>query len=153
MTRPTLARIAIVLAAACAALALAACGEKSEPVTSSGGPGDSVDLELDFYVNPDHAGIYIVAHLLPDLRTSGALVRDRVVRIAKLIDEERARRLGREFRGIVLVILGVAAVHIRAHDAHVGTERAHMRNLLLRHLVGNDQDAAVTFRSGDQGET
>jgi putative hydroxymethylpyrimidine transport system substrate-binding protein len=52
------ARISLALAATCAALTLAACGEKSEPVTSSGGRGENVDLELDFYVNPDHAGIY-----------------------------------------------------------------------------------------------
>jgi putative hydroxymethylpyrimidine transport system substrate-binding protein len=40
-----------------AALALSACGEKKEPLTG-GGPGQKVDLDLDFYVNADHAGIY-----------------------------------------------------------------------------------------------
>jgi putative hydroxymethylpyrimidine transport system substrate-binding protein len=38
------------------ALTLAACGEKSEEPGDSG--PESFDLALDFYVNPDHAGIY-----------------------------------------------------------------------------------------------
>src|SRR5919108_3336235 len=42
---------------AIAALALAAgCGEKSE--NTSGGPAQSLTLELDWLVNPDHAGIF-----------------------------------------------------------------------------------------------
>jgi putative hydroxymethylpyrimidine transport system substrate-binding protein len=45
---------AIVLASL--ALALAACGEKRD-VTTSPGP-QRFDLALDFYVNPDHAGIF-----------------------------------------------------------------------------------------------
>ncbi len=53
----TLARKPLVIAIAllCAA-ALAGCGEKSEP----GEPGEPqpFTLALDFYVNPDHAGIY-----------------------------------------------------------------------------------------------
>src|SRR5215212_6152453 len=39
------------------ALVIAAgCGEKSED--TAGGTPQPVDLALDFYVNPDHAGIY-----------------------------------------------------------------------------------------------
>jgi putative hydroxymethylpyrimidine transport system substrate-binding protein len=47
------------LAAALAALGLglAACGEKSEDVT--GGTATPFKLTLDFYPNPDHAGIYM----------------------------------------------------------------------------------------------
>jgi putative hydroxymethylpyrimidine transport system substrate-binding protein len=37
------------------AAATAGCGEKSE---SEGGEAESFDLALDFFVNPDHAGIY-----------------------------------------------------------------------------------------------
>jgi putative hydroxymethylpyrimidine transport system substrate-binding protein len=43
-------------AAMLAALVLAACGEKEESLTP--GEPEPFDLALDFYVNPDHAGIY-----------------------------------------------------------------------------------------------
>ena len=42
--------------AVCAATLLAGCGEKEEPVR--GGEVEEVELMLDFFVNPDHAGIY-----------------------------------------------------------------------------------------------
>lgn len=48
-------RASIASAVAVAALALAACGEKEEG-TAAG--AERFDLALDFYVNPDHAGIY-----------------------------------------------------------------------------------------------
>ncbi len=48
MTR-TVTALAVLLAA----LAVAACGSGG-----SGSGGDRFDLALDFYVNPDHAGIY-----------------------------------------------------------------------------------------------
>ena len=49
------ARLAIAAFLAVAALALAACSEKDEP---RAGEPQEFDLALDFYVNPDHAGIY-----------------------------------------------------------------------------------------------
>jgi putative hydroxymethylpyrimidine transport system substrate-binding protein len=54
--------IPAVLALALLALAigLAACGEKSEDVT---GETESLSLTLDFYPNPDHAGIYLAQKL------------------------------------------------------------------------------------------
>jgi len=48
-------RAILATAVALAALALAACGEKGE---GSSGADDELTLALDFYVNPDHAGIY-----------------------------------------------------------------------------------------------
>ena len=48
-------KLCAALLALVAALALAACGEKSEDDTGS---AESFDLTLDFYPNPDHAGIY-----------------------------------------------------------------------------------------------
>jgi putative hydroxymethylpyrimidine transport system substrate-binding protein len=42
------------------AVGLAACGEKSEEVT---GETESLSLTLDFYPNPDHAGIYMAQKL------------------------------------------------------------------------------------------
>jgi len=53
---------AIALAVALIALAtgLSACGEKSEDVTAQAEP---LSLTLDFYPNPDHAGIYLAQKL------------------------------------------------------------------------------------------
>lgn len=51
---------AIALAVLLLALALAACGEKSE---DAGGERESFSLTLDFYPNPDHAGIYMAEKL------------------------------------------------------------------------------------------
>jgi putative hydroxymethylpyrimidine transport system substrate-binding protein len=45
----------LALAALIASLALAACGEKSE---DAGGQPEGFDLTLDWFPNPDHAGIY-----------------------------------------------------------------------------------------------
>jgi putative hydroxymethylpyrimidine transport system substrate-binding protein len=47
---------ALALAVLAIALVLAACGEKSE---QGGGERESLSLTLDFYPNPDHAGIYM----------------------------------------------------------------------------------------------
>jgi len=54
-TRSKAQAIAIAIAIASAALG-AGCGEKSEDVGT--GETRTIDLALDFYVNPDHAGIY-----------------------------------------------------------------------------------------------
>lgn len=51
---------AIALAVLALALALAACGEKSEGTSSS---REAFGLTLDFYPNPDHAGIYMAQKL------------------------------------------------------------------------------------------
>jgi len=56
--RPLVAAIAIALAIAVAALS--ACGEKSE---SGGTETQPLSLTLDFYPNPDHAGIYMAKKL------------------------------------------------------------------------------------------
>jgi putative hydroxymethylpyrimidine transport system substrate-binding protein len=48
------------VAALALALGLAACGEKSEDVTGERQP---LSLTLDFYPNPDHAGIYVAQKL------------------------------------------------------------------------------------------
>ena len=45
------------LAALGLALAITACGEKEEDLGSSADP-TKIDLALDFFVNPDHAGVY-----------------------------------------------------------------------------------------------
>jgi len=50
-------RLIAAFLALAAVLALAACGERSERTTPSGGR-ERVDLVLDYVPNPDHAGIY-----------------------------------------------------------------------------------------------
>src|SRR5215211_5776855 len=51
---------AIALAVLALTLALAACGEKSE---EAGSERQGFSLTLDFYPNPDHAGIYMAQKL------------------------------------------------------------------------------------------
>jgi putative hydroxymethylpyrimidine transport system substrate-binding protein len=55
------AALAAIVATMALALGLAACGEKSEDVT--GAAPTPFTLTLDFYPNPDHAGIYMAEKL------------------------------------------------------------------------------------------
>ncbi|HSF02065.1 MAG TPA: ABC transporter substrate-binding protein, partial [Solirubrobacterales bacterium] len=54
---PTKALTTAAVALALSVAALAACGEKSEDVTP--GNPQPFDVALDFYVNADHAGLYV----------------------------------------------------------------------------------------------
>ncbi len=60
MKRSPIPAIALAVALLALALGLAACGEKSEDVTAKAQP---LSLTLDFYPNPDHAGIYMAQKL------------------------------------------------------------------------------------------
>lgn len=60
MKRTRTSAVALAVALLALALGLAACGEKSEDVT---GETESLSLTLDFYPNPDHAGIYMAQKL------------------------------------------------------------------------------------------
>jgi putative hydroxymethylpyrimidine transport system substrate-binding protein len=60
MRFPRLPAIALAVAIFALALGLAACGEKSE---GGGSETESLSLTLDFYPNPDHAGIYMAQKL------------------------------------------------------------------------------------------
>lgn len=60
MKRSLTPAIALAVALLALALGLAACGEKSEDVTAKTQP---LSLTLDFYPNPDHAGIYMAQKL------------------------------------------------------------------------------------------
>ena len=61
MRLPGTTALAALVATIALALGLAACGEKSEDVT--GTTQTSFTLTLDFYPNPDHAGIYMAEKL------------------------------------------------------------------------------------------
>jgi putative hydroxymethylpyrimidine transport system substrate-binding protein len=60
MTRPRTTAIALAVALLALALGLAACGEKSEGGSAE---REAFSLTLDFYPNPDHAGIYMAQKL------------------------------------------------------------------------------------------
>jgi putative hydroxymethylpyrimidine transport system substrate-binding protein len=60
MKRSITPAIALAVALLALALGLTACGEKSEDVTGERQP---LSLTLDFYPNPDHAGIYMAQKL------------------------------------------------------------------------------------------
>ncbi len=60
MKRTRTAVVALAVALLALSLGLAACGEKSEDVTGESQP---LSLTLDFYPNPDHAGIYMAQKL------------------------------------------------------------------------------------------
>jgi putative hydroxymethylpyrimidine transport system substrate-binding protein len=61
MRHPRLPAIALAVAILALAMGLAACGEKSEDTT--GAATEPLSLTLDFYPNPDHAGIYMAQKL------------------------------------------------------------------------------------------
>jgi putative hydroxymethylpyrimidine transport system substrate-binding protein len=60
MRLPRIPAIALTGALIALVLGLAACGEKSE---DGGAEAQPLDLTLDFYPNPDHAGIYLAQKL------------------------------------------------------------------------------------------
>jgi putative hydroxymethylpyrimidine transport system substrate-binding protein len=60
MKRSLIPAVALAVTLLALALGLAACGEKSEDVTGKRQP---LSLTLDFYPNPDHAGIYMAQKL------------------------------------------------------------------------------------------
>ena len=60
MKRSLIPAIALAVALLALVLGLTACGEKSEDVTGETQP---LSLTLDFYPNPDHAGIYMAQKL------------------------------------------------------------------------------------------
>ena len=60
MKRASIPAVALAVALLTLALGLAACGEKSEEAT---GEKEALTLTLDFYPNPDHAGIYMAQKL------------------------------------------------------------------------------------------
>jgi putative hydroxymethylpyrimidine transport system substrate-binding protein len=60
MKPPRITAVALAIALLALALGLTACGEKSEDASTTAQP---LSLTLDFYPNPDHAGIYMAQEL------------------------------------------------------------------------------------------
>src|ERR1700712_2492402 len=60
MKFPRTPTITLAIALLALALGLTACGEKSDDAT---GGAEPLSLTLDFYPNPDHAGIYMAQKL------------------------------------------------------------------------------------------
>lgn len=60
MKQPRIPALALAIALVALSLGLAACGQKSEDTTGERQP---LSLTLDFYPNPDHAGIYMAQKL------------------------------------------------------------------------------------------
>ena len=88
-------------------------------------------------------------HLFPNFGTRGAFMRSRIRRIAELIHIKSTGNFFGKFRRHILIVFRMPARHIRARQSHLSTERAHMRDFFLRHLVGNNKNDAITLRSGD----
>ena len=94
--------------------------------------------------------VYLAARLLPELGPGRLVVRLRVGRIRVLVGLERARDLLREaVRDGVVALRGLRRDGRRADDdlRPVGAEQA---DLLLRHLVRHDEDAAVPLAHGGE---
>ncbi len=86
---------------------------------------------------------HAAVRLLPNLRTGGLLVRERVRGIRILVGPERARRLAHQSLGRRVVRARVFGRDGgRAHH-HLGSIRAQQRDLLVTHLVAHHEDAAV----------
>ena len=98
----------------------------------------------------DDNGIEMVPHLFPDFRTSCALVRERIRRIAELVDVKSARNFFGQAERHVLIIFRMTARNIGTREPHFRAERTHMRDFFLRHFVGDDKDDAIAFRARDQ---
>ena len=99
-----------------------------------------------------HDRVEVMAHLLPNLRPGSAFVRERIGRIAELIDVEGAGNFRGEAGRHILIIFRMTAGDVGARHPHLGAERAHVRDFFLRHLVGDNENAAVAFCAGDQSQ-
>ncbi len=91
-------------------------------------------------------------HLFPDLRSGRLLMRLGIGGVRELVDVERARGLPGDSRGLVLVVLRMALDHIRARHHHFGAHGLQVKDLLLAHLVGDDQQQPVALAGRDQGQ-
>jgi hypothetical protein len=97
-------------------------------------------------------GIEVVIHLLPDFWRRGLLVRAGIGRIAELVDVEGVGRLARETLRQVTIVFRMSLADIRAGQHHLGAHGPEVKDLLLAHLVGNDEEQPITFLRRHQRE-
>ena len=99
----------------------------------------------------DHERVDLAARLLEDLRSSVRVVRVRVRHVRVLVGLEAARDLLGEPRADRVVRLRRVGLDGGRRDHDLGAVGAQHRDLLLAHLVGHDEDAAVALeRRGDR---
>ncbi len=80
-------------------------------------------------------------------------MRNRIRRVAELVHIKSAGDLGRETCRYILIIFRMTARHVRTRDADFGAERAHVEDFFLGHFIGNDEQDAIAFRTGNERET
>src|SRR5205823_7480621 len=83
--------------------------------------------------------------LFPNFRAGGLFMRLGISGIRELVDVDRVRDFSREARGVILIEVGMTFAHVRACEANVRPECVQMRDLLLRHLVGNDEHQTIAL--------
>ena len=93
----------------------------------------------------DDEGVELAARLLEDLRSRRQVVRLRVRHVRVLVGLEAAGDLLGEPRRDRVVRLGRVVVDRRRRDHDLGAVAAEHRDLLLAHLVGHHEDAAVAL--------
>ena len=98
----------------------------------------------------DHHRVQVMAHLFPNLRTSAALVREWIRRIAELINIESAWDFLGEACRHVLIILRMTAGNIGPRHPHLRAERTDVRDFFLRHLIGDNKEAAIALCARNQ---
>ena len=101
----------------------------------------------------DDDGIDIAVQLIVYFGRGSGGVRQRVGFVIELVNIERARGFLRQAARIILIIGGVALIHIRAGEEHFGSQGAEMENFLPAHFVGNHQRQGVIFLCGDKRQS
>ena len=94
-----------------------------------------------------HAGaedVELAAGLLPDLRPAREVVSLGVGGVVVLVRVEAVRRLARDALRDLVVAARVVRLDGRGADDDARAEGAQVRDLLLAHLVGHDEDAACS---------
>ncbi len=95
----------------------------------------------------------LATRLRPDLGASGGVVRLGIDLVVELIGEDRSRRVMGDLLRLHDIVLGMIGRHRRRRDHHLGAIRLEQPHLLLRHLVGHREDAAIPLECGRNRET
>ncbi len=100
----------------------------------------------------DDDRVELAAGLLPDFGRGDVVVRLRVRHVRVLVGLEAAGDLLGDPRRDRVVRLRRVVVDRRRRDHDLGAVRAEHRDLLLAHLVGHDEDAAVALAGRGDGQ-